>query len=148
MQSIGQVGFPGQNADHRVEWSLLQTFPLGIRNSFYQWQLELETEGLWEPGPEAEEDRLPGGLTHHSLTGSQRLGLPCSTQVQPDKAAGSASRAEERMVSRNGVMPGSRARQRASRPAPAVCQLLAEPEDHGSRQEAWWLPSSSPAALG
>ena len=146
-QSIGQMGFPGQNADHhRAEWSPLQTFPLGIRNSFYQWQLELATERLWEPRAKAEEDRLPGGLTPTATleVSAQDLSAnPLPLRSCQTGAAGPVTQAEERVVSRRGVMPDGRAGQRTSRPAPAMCQLLAEPRDYWDRQEAWWLPHSS-----
>lgn len=51
-------------------------------------------------------------------------------------AAGTGTQAEERLVSRKGLMPDGRAGQRACQPAPALCQLLAGPKEHRGRQEA------------
>ena len=51
-------------------------------------------------------------------------------------AAGTGTQAEERLVSRKGLVPDGRAGQRACQPAPAMCQLLAGPKEHRGRQEA------------
>ena len=64
-------------------------FSLGSRSPFHQWWQELATD-YGSLGPKAEENRLPGGLIHCNLTGSQCPG-PCSqpsaTQVLLDRSS-------------------------------------------------------------
>lgn len=115
-----------------------------LTNGSWSWQ----QKDCGNLRPKAE-DRLPGGLTHHSLTGSQQPGLQSQPSQLPLRscqtgAAIPATQEEEIMVSRKGIMPDSRAGQRASQPTPVVCQLLAEPEEHKGRQEVWWRSQLPP----
>ena len=68
-------------------------------------------------------------------------------------AAGTATQAEGRLMSRKGVMPDGRAGQRACQPAPAMGQLSAEPKMYRGRKEACgcasnsWVPCLGPALV-
>lgn len=88
--------------------------------------------------------QTPEGWNHHTLTRIRFYTI----QVCKTGAAGTATQAEERIVSKDHVMPDGRPRKRDSQLAPAMCQLSAEPKEHSSRLEVWGSPQFLPHVLG
>lgn len=97
-------------------------------------------------GTKAEEDRLPGGLNHHSLTRSQCPGprsQPSATQVLPDRSSRQSHPGRREAGEQDGIMPDGGAGRRAHQLAPAMCQLLAGLKEHrADRKDGGCLSNS------
>lgn len=88
-QYTGQAGF--QDRMLIREQNGAPDFPLGIRSSSYQWQLELATEGLWQPqakGWGQTSRRTDPPQSHRKPTArTSEPALSAATQVLPDRGS-------------------------------------------------------------